>query len=115
MRKIISILLILGLIALMGCIAAPVVVEDQGMGEGTEPLNYEETEPEGKLSADGVDRIPNISFIECLSSIRVVNPEMTEQEASDNCYTIEAVNQDDVSLCDEVSESFRSICLAQFK
>ncbi len=69
---------------------------------------------EPKLSADQVDYIPDISVKECLDQIKETNPEMTEQQALDNCYAIEAVNKNDPSLCDKVSEEFRAACLAQF-
>jgi hypothetical protein len=49
-----------------------------------------------------------------LEQIKQLNPEMTDQEARDNCYIIEAVNKNDKSLCDQVSEGFREVCLAQF-
>ena len=68
----------------------------------------------GKVSADGVDIIPDISISECLSEIRRANPEISEQAAKDNCYTIEAVNKGDSGLCNQVSESFRQNCLDQF-
>ena len=72
-------------------------------------------EKEPKLSADGVDFIPLISVRDCLEQIRVTNPNMTEQQANDNCYAIEAVNKNDASLCNKVSEGFRELCLAQFQ
>jgi len=68
----------------------------------------------GKLSADGVDIIPDISIQQCLDEIKSVNPEISDQAANDNCYSIEAVNKDDKSLCQRVSEGFRENCLAQF-
>jgi hypothetical protein len=71
-------------------------------------------EPTGTLSADQVDTIPDISISECLAQIKATNPEMSDQDASDNCYTIEAINKGDSSLCDKVSASFRASCLAQF-
>ena len=70
---------------------------------------------EGILSADKVDVIPDISTSECLSQIKQTNPEMSDQDANDNCYSIEAVNKDDESLCDKVSAGFRANCLAQFE
>jgi hypothetical protein len=62
---------------------------------------------------DKVDDIPDVSVDECLSAIKEANPDMSEQDAMDNCYTIEAVNKADASLCDLVSEDFRPNCLAQ--
>jgi hypothetical protein len=68
-----------------------------------------------KVSADKVDIIPSIDVSECLAQIKQTNPEMSDQAANDNCYTIEAINEGDKSLCDKVSESFRANCLAQFE
>ena len=68
-----------------------------------------------KQSADKVDVIPDITPNECLTQIKQVNPEMSNQDANDNCYSIEAVNKNDKSLCDKVSEGFRANCLAQFE
>jgi hypothetical protein len=69
---------------------------------------------EPKLSADKVDLIPDISIDECLTQIKQDNPEMPDQAARDNCWSIEAVNKGDKSLCNKVSEGFRDNCLAQF-
>ncbi len=88
MRKIILISIIVALIALTGC-------------------------TEQKLSAE-IDVIPDISIGECLAQIKATNPEMPGQAASDNCYTLEAVNKGDKGLCEQVSEGFRPNCLAQF-
>ena len=72
-------------------------------------------QPTGKLSADGVDTIPNISQSECLQQIRVTNPEMSDQDANDNCLAIEAVNKNNKELCDEIVNSdIKQACLAQF-
>ncbi len=71
--------------------------------------------PEAKVSADKVDVIPDISISECLTQIKQTNPEMSDQDANDNCYSIEAVNKGDKSLCDKVSAGFRANCLAQFE
>lgn len=68
-----------------------------------------------KLSADKVDIIPDISVAECLTAIKQTNPEMSDQDAKDNCYIIEAVNKADKSLCNKVSAGFKSDCLAQFE
>lgn len=70
---------------------------------------------EEKLSADKVDVIPDISISGCLTQIKQTNPEMSDQDAGDNCYSIEAVNKGDKSLCDKVSAGFRATCLAQFE
>ncbi|MBW2980550.1 hypothetical protein KY360_03980 [Candidatus Woesearchaeota archaeon] len=67
-----------------------------------------------KLSADKVDFIPDVSISECKYEAKAANPEMSEQDVNDNCYTIEAVNKGDKALCDQVSEGFRANCLAQF-
>ena len=69
---------------------------------------------ESNIAADQVDIIPDVDVEECLATIRITNPEMSAQEAQDNCYTIEAVNENDESLCNLVSEGFRANCLAQF-
>jgi hypothetical protein len=66
------------------------------------------------VAADQVDIIPDIDISECMSLIRSTNPEMSTQAASDNCYSIEAVNENDPSICNQVSEGFRANCLAQF-
>jgi len=69
---------------------------------------------EGKIAADTVDIVPEMSISECLAQIRQTNPEMSDQDANDNCYTLEAVNKGDKSLCDRVSQGLRANCLAQF-
>ena len=69
----------------------------------------------GETAADEVDVIPDISITDCLAQIKQTNPEMSDQDVNDNCWTIEAVNKGDSSLCDEVSEELRSVCLAQFE
>lgn len=75
-----------------------------------------EVQEEGpKLAADKVDIIPDVSISECLTQIKATNPEMSDQDANDNCYAIEAVNKGDSSLCGRVSEGFRANCLAQFE
>jgi len=61
------------------------------------------------------EEIPSISLVECLKQIKETNPEMPDQQAKDNCYTIEALNTNDKSLCNEVSEEFRPICEQQFE
>lgn len=68
----------------------------------------------GKLSADAIDDIPDISIDECLSQIKIENPEMSDSDAQDNCYTIEAVNKGDKGLCNKVSDSFKNVCLELF-
>ena len=70
---------------------------------------------EQRLSADQVDVIPDISVNECLIQIKQTNPEMSDQDANDNCYSIEAVNKNDRSLCGKVSAGFKATCLAQFE
>ena len=70
--------------------------------------------PKEKIAPDGVDVMPDISFDNCVSEVMQTNPEMTEQQAQDNCYTIEAVNKNDASICEEVSESMRANCLSLF-
>lgn len=75
-------------------------------------LNKVETEE--KIAPDGVDVLPDISFNECLSEIIQVNPEMNEQQARDNCYAIDAINKNDISICDKVSDSARENCLDMF-
>lgn len=96
MRKIIlTTIFIITLIALVGC--------------------TQEAEEGPKVSADKVDLIPDINIDECMAQIRATNPEMSEQAANDNCYTLEAVNRDSKRLCNKVSEGFRGNCLAQFQ
>ena len=73
-------------------------------------------EPQDTVGNESEDNeIPNISIQDCLEDIKETNPEMSDQAANDNCYTIEAVNKNDPSLCDNVSESFKAICLSQFE
>lgn len=72
-----------------------------------------EVQEQGR-SADKVDFIPEISIDDCLAQVKATNPEMSAQDASDNCYSIEAVNQNNKRLCEQVSEGFRANCLAQF-
>jgi len=93
-KAILAAMLILAVLALSGC---QTTVE-------------QETEAETEEEA-----IPQMSIDECLKEIKEVNPDMTEQAASDNCWIIEAVNKQDSSLCNKVSESFKSVCLAQFE
>ena len=93
----IGFVIIIALIALTACQKQQIVTE------------------EGVLSADKVDVIPDISISECLTQIKQTNSEMSNQDANDNCYTIEAVNKNDKSLCDNVSAGFRPSCLAQFE
>jgi len=80
-----------------------------------EPTPIVEEAPPEKVAPDQVDIIPGISFQECMVKIRQDNPEMTQQAALDNCYTIEAANKNDINLCNKVSEGFRPKCLAMFK
>ncbi|MFQ5647966.1 MAG: hypothetical protein ACE5FW_01905 [Candidatus Aenigmatarchaeota archaeon] len=68
----------------------------------------------GRLAADQTDWIPSISYQDCLVQIKETNPEMTDQQAQDNCLTIEAINTNDSSLCEQVSETLRQNCLGQF-
>jgi hypothetical protein len=69
----------------------------------------------GKVAKDQVDIIPEIDISECLAQIKTTNPSMTEQQANDNCYILEAVNKNDPSICEQVSSSFKELCLAQFE
>ena len=69
---------------------------------------------EEKIAPDGVDTMPNMGFNRCLSEISQTNPEMTEQQIQDNCYTIDAINKNDISICDKVSEDARANCLSMF-
>ena len=62
-----------------------------------------------------VEEIPSMSLNECLTQIKVANPEMHDQQAQDNCYMIEALNTNDKGLCDKVSEGFRPVCEQQFQ
>lgn len=71
--------------------------------------------PDEVVSADGVDFIPRLSVDECIEKVPQINGRMSYQQVHDNCYTIEAVNSGDISVCQQVSESFRPICLAQFE
>jgi len=76
----------------------------------------QQAETEGRLAADKVDIIPDISIDECLTQIKETNPEMSDQDANDNCYAIEAVNKQDKSLCDKIiNGNIRSACLNQFE
>jgi peroxiredoxin len=77
-------------------------------------ITLTQTEPEGTPSVDQVDTIPDIGISDCLTQIKSTNPEMSDRAASDNCYTVEAINKNDKSLCDKVSSDFRANCLAQF-
>ena len=58
--------------------------------------------------------MPDMGVSECLSEITQTNPEMSEQQAQDNCYTVDAVNKNDISICDKVSENTRANCLSMF-
>ena len=69
---------------------------------------------EERRAPDGVDIMPNLKFKQCLSEIKKINPEMNEQQAQDNCYTVQAINENDVSICDKVSTSARTNCLKMF-
>jgi hypothetical protein len=74
-----------------------------------------EVKEEPKLSADKVDIIPDVDIDECLTQIRQTNPDMTEQDANNNCLIIEAVNKNDKTLCDRIGGEFRASCFAQFE
>jgi hypothetical protein len=74
-----------------------------------------QTQKEETILAGDVDVVPDIDISQCLSQIKQTNPEMTDQEAKDNCYTIEAVNKVDKSICNKVSEEMRTNCLRLFK
>ena len=69
---------------------------------------------EGELAPDGVDVLPDIDLSSCLTEIKQTNPEMSEQDARDNCLTLEAVNTGNQALCDQVSAGFKETCLAAF-
>ena len=94
-KAILTAIFIITLIALTGC--------------------AQEVQQEQKLSTDKVDLIPDINIDECLAQIKATNPEMSEQAASDNCYSLEAANKENKELCERVSEGFRATCLLQFQ
>lgn len=98
MKAIIPILLVMAVLLVAGCV--------QGPAEGPSTT--------GRLAADQTDYIPSISYDNCLAQIRQTNPSMTEQQARDNCLTIEAINTGNSALCSQVSEGFRQACLSQF-
>ena len=89
-------------------------VEPSAPVEGVEPPKEMPTGDPSTQPTESED-ISSITLSECLSQIRETNPEMTDQQASDNCYTVEAINKNDKSLCAEVSEEFRSLCEQQFE
>lgn len=64
---------------------------------------------------EDIIKIPDISIEECLVQIKETNPGMPDQAASDNCWTIEAINKKDKSLCGKVSDNFKPNCLAYFE
>ena len=115
--KIVTITLVLLSLVLAGC------------GEMAQPEDTRPTKPavepstmpavpvtEPQMPAEPAkEEIPSISLVECLKQIKETNPEMPDQQAKDNCYTIEALNTNDKSLCNEVSEDFRPICEQQFE
>jgi len=99
MKKTLFIISILALLILAGC--------QKQAAEETEEI-------EGTLAPNKVDIIPKINLDECLTAIKQTNPEMTEQDAKDNCMIIEAVNKQNKTLCEQVSEDFKEDCLAMF-
>ena len=127
-KEILIILFLVSLVILTGCeqeAKEEIQTVQESAAPQTQTIIQEETqiqepaiiqtEPEGKLAKDEIDTIPDISISECLTQIKQTNPEMSDQDANDNCWTIEAVNKNDVSLCDKVSASLKDICLMQFE
>lgn len=68
------------------------------------------------LSADQVDYIPRMKYEECRDKIQEVNPEMSDQNADDNCRAIEAVNEKDPDICENIiNPEIKQGCLNQFE
>jgi PBP1b-binding outer membrane lipoprotein LpoB len=103
--KTIFIISILTLLILAGC---------QEQQEAAEETTEQTEEIEGTLAPNQVDVIPEVNLDECIAGVKTTNPEMTEQNARDNCLVIEAVNKQDKTLCDQVSADFKEDCLALF-
>lgn len=102
---------------IMMAIGAAVIIAIVVMVLGQPSAITEEREAELNPSVQApefTEGVPDITIQECLTQIKATNPEMTDQQANDNCYTIEAVNQNDPSLCEQVSEGLRQNCLDQF-
>ncbi|MBW2965630.1 hypothetical protein KY342_00835 [Candidatus Woesearchaeota archaeon] len=109
MRKTIFISILIMVLVLAGC-------QQQVEQQATQPQQPAPTQPTTpKVSADNVDTIPQIDISACLAQIKQTNPEMSDQDANDNCYAIEAINKGDKSLCNRVvNADIKSACLAQF-
>ena len=77
----------------------------------TAMLTLPPTEP---VEPSKEEEIPTLS--ECLIQVKEAYPEMSDQQAADNCfYMITALDTNDKSLCDAVSEEFRPFCEQQFQ
>ncbi len=75
----------------------------------TATQTYTTTEPENPPTS-------GITLSECLIQIKEAYPEMSDQEAADNCfYMVTALNTNDKNLCKELSEEFRPVCEQQFQ
>lgn len=75
------------------------------------PTGVPSTEP--PVFTEGV---PDIGLTECLSQMREANPAMLEQDVRDNCYLIDAVNQDEILICENiVNAAIKDACTAQFE
>ena len=70
---------------------------------------------EGNVVAPSGEVIPDMEYSECIAGIQVTNPEMSDSDARDNCITIEAANQNDASLCNDITNpQIKQDCLALF-
>jgi hypothetical protein len=94
--------LVVGIVVLIVLILAVVIIQ--------QPIRGEE-----QIAPDGVDVLPELNYRQCLSEIKKTNPEMNEQQAQDNCYTLQAIQEDDITICDKVSRPARTNCLRMFQ
>ena len=69
----------------------------------------------GKLSADGVDIIPAMTYRECMDEIQATNPKMSDSDAKDNCIAIDAVTKGNADTCDDITNpTIKQLCFDQF-
>ena len=75
-------------------------------------------ETSSKLVPDDevIHYIDDLDIDGCQIKLKEINKGngMTDQEARDNCISIAALIKEDKSICNKVSEGFRSTCLGVF-
>jgi hypothetical protein len=76
-----------------------------------------QTKSKGGITANTIAgmAVSDEAINDCLTQIKQANSDVSNKDALDGCWFVEAVNRNDKSLCLQISEDSRETCFAMFK